>query len=110
MSEELIRLEKIKKAVMNVIKSQKRIDRLLEKSSNMDWQNSTQKQLQKNSADITWANMDHDMLVHELHCTVVEANIAAPQEYRYGKKDYHPSCLHHYKKVFRTPSNFKGKE
>lgn len=57
----------------------------------------TQKQVQKNGADLTWLGMDIEKATHEAHAAAVDCGFADPRaENAYGPVSFHPSSLHHY--------------
>ena len=98
MSQELDDMSELKKLATSLVSAIKRRDSLSGKS----YADMTQKQVQKNGADLTWLGMDIDKLKREMHAVVVDIGIAEPRE-DYGDIDYRPSAFHHYRYKQRKP-------
>ena len=98
MSVELDDLNELKKLATSLVAAIKRRESLSGKS----YADMTQRQVQKNSADLTWLGMDIDRLKREMHAVAVNIGIAEPRE-DYGDIDYHPSAFHHYRYRQRKP-------
>lgn len=98
MSQEIYDLSKLKKMATSLVSAIKRRDALSGKS----YADMTQKQVQKNCADLTWLGMDIDKLKREMHAVAVDIGIAEPRE-DYHDIDYHPSAFHHYRYKQRLP-------
>lgn len=98
MSEIIEDYSELKRLASSMLAALKRREVLSGKS----YQDMTQRQLQKNSADLTWLGMDIDKLNHEMHAVAVNCGIAQPKD-DYSEIDYHPSAFHHYRYKPRKP-------
>lgn len=98
MSQELDDLNELKKLATSLFSAIKRRESLSGKS----YYDMTQKQAQKNGADLTWLGMDIDKLKREMHALAVDIGIAEARE-DYLDIDYHPSSFHHYRYKQRLP-------
>ena len=98
MSQELDDVNQLKKLATSLAAAIKRRDTLSGKS----YADMTQKQVQKNGADLTWLGMDIDKLKREMHAISVDIGISEPRD-DYGDIDYHPSAFHHYRYKQRLP-------
>lgn len=89
--DDLIRLQS---HVKRLIAFKKRRDAM----SGKDYSTMSQRQVQKNGAELSWIAMDIDKATHEAHAAAVDCGLADPRSAEaYGTVDYWPSSLHHYK-------------
>ena len=89
--DDLLRLQS---HVKSLIANLKRQDAM----SGKDYSQMTQKQVQKNGADLSWVGMDIEKSMMEAHAAAVDCGIAAPHNAdQYGPVDFHPSAFHHYR-------------
>ena len=87
-------LERLQRHIKSIIAMRKRQSAL----GGKDYFNMTQRQVQKNGADLTWLGMDIDKAEREAHAASVDCGIADPRSAdRYGPIDYRPSAFHHYR-------------
>lgn len=98
MSTEIDDLKELQKLAASLIANIKRRDKISGKS----YADMTQKQVQKNGADLSWIGMDMDKLRRELHAVAVNCGIAEPRS-EYDDVDYRPSAFHHYRYKQRLP-------
>ena len=93
-------LTRLQAQVKNIIAMLKRQDAL----SGKDYSEMTQKQVQKNGADLAWLGMDIDKALREAHAAAVDCDIADPRSAdRYGPVDYRPSSFPHYRHQSSKP-------
>lgn len=89
--EDLLRLQS---HVKTLIANLKRQDAM----SGKDYSQMTQKQVQKNGADLSWVGMDIEKGMREAHAAAVDCGIAQPKAAdQYGPVDFRPSAFHHYR-------------
>lgn len=86
--------KRLQGAVKRLIDALKRQEAL----SGKDYSQMTQKQVQKNGADLSWVGMEIDKAKHEAHAAAVDCGLADPYAAdQYGAVDYRPSSFHHYR-------------
>lgn len=89
--DDLVRLQS---HIKSLIASVKRRDAI----SGKDYGQMTQKQVQKNGADLSWLGMEIDKATREAHAAAVDCGIAEARPLaEYGPVDYRPSAFHHYR-------------
>jgi len=87
-------LERLQRHIKSIIAMRKRQAAL----GGKDYSDMTQRQVQKNGADLTWLGMDIDKAEREAHAAAVDCGLADPRSAdRYGPTDYRPSAFHHYR-------------
>jgi len=91
-------LKRLQEQIRNLIAMKKRVEKLSGKS----YADMSQRQAQKNGADLTWLGMDIDKALREAHAAAVDCGIADPRD-DYGPVDYHPSAFHHYRHTPTKP-------
>ena len=97
---DLIRLQT---HIKNLIAYHKRQDTL----SGKDYSDLSQKQVQKNGADLSWLGMDIEKAMHEAHAAAVDCGIADPRA-EYGTIDFRPSAFHQYRYTPTLPCCRQG--
>ena len=91
-------LNRLQVHIKNLIAMRKRQDAL----SGKDYSEMSQRQFEKNGADLTWIGMNIDKAMHEAHAAAVDCGIADPRT-SYGPIDYRPSAFHHYRHTPTVP-------
>ena len=87
-------LERLQRHIKSIIAMRKRQAAL----GGTDYSDMTQRQVQKNGADLTWLGMDIEKAEGEAHAAAVDCGLADPRSAdRYGPTDYRPSQFHHYR-------------
>lgn len=87
-------LTRLQAHVKSLIAAMKRQESL----SGKDYSQMTERQVQKNGADLSWVGMDIEKAIHEAHAAAVDCGIADPRAAdRYGPVDFRPSRFHHYR-------------
>ena len=91
MIEDLARLHRHIKSIIAMRKRQASL-------SGKDYSDMTQRQAQKNGADLAWLGMDIDKAERDAHAAAVDCGLADPRSVdSYGPVDYRPSAFHHYR-------------
>ena len=100
--DDLTRLQGHIKALIAAVKRQDAL-------SGKDYGQMTQKQVQKNGADLSWIGMDIEKGIHEAHAAAVDCGIADPRPVdRYAPVDFRPSRFHHYRYTPTLPRCRQG--
>jgi len=102
MSIDIEKLEDLKKLTMDLVRSQKRFNKLSLKRSDMSWDTSTRKQIENANADLDWHAMEHDKLVRQVHAASVDCGLSSPKD-DYSEIEYNPSPFHKYTYKPRVP-------
>ena len=93
-------LTRLQASIKSLIAMRKRQEALSGKS----YSDMTQKQVQKNGADLTWLGMDIDKAERDAHAVAVDCGLADPRKGdSYGPVDYRPSAFHHYRYQPKKP-------
>ena len=89
--DDLMRLQDHIKSLVSAVKRRDAI-------SGKVYSQMTQKQVQKNGADLAWLGMQIDKALREAHAAAVDCGVADPRpSEQYGPVDYRPSSFHHYR-------------
>lgn len=98
MSQEIKDVEELRALTLSLLGALKKREKLSGKS----YTDMTQKQVQKNGAELTWLGMDIDKLKRQIHAVSVDIGVAEPRS-DYGDIDYNPSPFHKYRYKQRLP-------
>jgi hypothetical protein len=102
MSTDLEKLEELKKLTMELVRSQKRFDKLSEKRCGMSLETHTERAIQNANAALDWHAMKHDQLFRQVHAVSVDCGLSRPKD-DYGEIEYNPSHFHKYRYQPRVP-------
>ena len=73
-------------------------DAVREKQSEIDWTNSTQRQIEKSNIRVGYTNYHAEICAYELHAACVNAKQSKPLgESQYQPRDYHVGPMHRYR-------------
>jgi hypothetical protein len=94
----------VKKYLDLLIKQQNNIEKMLDCESEADFENTTQKNRAKTRHKIDSLCEERNRTQHELHCLIVEADLApAYEDDYYGDHIERPNGWHTNKRVYRKP-------
>ena len=100
MTDKLSDLKLLQGHIKTLIDARKRQESL----SGKDYSQMTQKQVQKNGADLTWLGMDIEKAERQAHAAAVDCGLAAPRKLdQYDAIEFYPSAFHRYRWVPPKP-------